>query len=237
MPLAHAGSGQPSNTPVRLPAHMHKTVTVDMGESVLEHNRALARANREHLKEHGVRAFDFLGAVGSGKTMLIERLADVLKAQGLQVGAIAGDVAGDDDYRRFRKKGIRAANVNTGKECHLDAHLVEHALEELDLMKIDVLFIENVGNLVCPADFPLGAERRVVVISTTEGDDMVRKHPVIFRLSDIIVINKVDLAKIMEVDPKGLVRDAKTVRPDAKIFLTDARHGKGIKELMKAMGL
>jgi len=235
MPLAHAGSGQPSNTPVRLPAHMHKTVTVDMGESVLEHNRALARANREHLKEHGVRAFDFLGAVGSGKTMLIERLADVLKAQGLQVGAIAGDVAGDDDYRRFRKKGIRAANVNTGKECHLDAHLVEHALEELDLMKIDVLFIENVGNLVCPADFPLGAERRVVVISTTEGDDMVRKHPAIFRDADVCVLNKVDLASAVDVDPKVLERDFRKLNKHAPFILTNAKKGEGVEELLGAL--
>jgi len=214
---------------------MHKTVTVDMGESVLEHNRELARANRELLREHGVRAYDFLGAVGSGKTMLIERLADILEEQGLQVGAIAGDVAGDDDYRRFQKKGIRAANVNTGKECHLDAHLVEHALEELDLMQIDVLFIENVGNLVCPADFPLGAERRVVVISTTEGDDMVRKHPAIFRDADVCVLNKIDLADAVDVDPKVLERDFRKLNKHAPFIYTNAKKGEGVEELLKAL--
>ena len=214
---------------------MHKTVSVDMGESVLEHNRELARANRELLREHGVRAYDFLGAVGSGKTMLIERLADILEEQGLQVGAIAGDVAGDDDYRRFQKKGIRAANVNTGKECHLDAHLVEHALEELDLMQIDVLFIENVGNLVCPADFPLGAERRVVVISTTEGDDMVRKHPAIFRDADVCVLNKVDLADAVDVDPKVLERDFRKLNKHAPFILTNAKKGEGVEDLLRAL--
>ncbi|UCC94184.1 MAG: hydrogenase nickel incorporation protein HypB, partial [Thermoplasmata archaeon] len=152
---------------------MHKTVTVDLAESVMEANRDLARQNRALLKGAGVRAYDFLGAVGSGKTLLIERLTELLSARGVRVGAIAGDVAGDDDHQRFLAAGIVSENLNTGKECHLDAHLVEHALEHMDLSRFDVLFIENVGNLVCPADFPLGTDKRVVVISTTEGDDMV----------------------------------------------------------------
>jgi hydrogenase nickel incorporation protein HypB len=133
--------------------------------------------------------------------------------------------------------GIVAENLNTMKECHLDAHLVDHALEHLDLDSIDVLFIENVGNLVCPTDFPLGTDMRVLVISVTEGDDMVRKHPLIFRLADIVVINKVDLAEVMEVDPEALAADVRKVRPDAKVFLTDAKRGKGIDALISAMGI
>jgi hydrogenase nickel incorporation protein HypB len=214
---------------------MHKTVTLDMATSVLDENRRLARANREHLKSHGVRAFDFLGAVGSGKTMLIERLAELMRARNIRAGAIAGDVAGDDDYRRFRKAGLPAANVNTGKECHLDAHLVEHALDELDLDLLDVLFIENVGNLVCPADFPLGAEKRVVVISTTEGDDMVRKHPAIFRDADICVLNKADLARAVDVDVRVLERDFRAVNAHAPFLLTNARHGDGVESLLDAL--
>jgi len=119
----------------------------------------------------------------------------------------------------------------------LDAHLVDHALEDLPLDKIDFLFIENVGNLVCPVDFPVGSHKRVVVISVTEGDDMVRKHPAIFAFSDVIVINKVDLAQAMEVDPKILERDAKRTNPAAKIIMMDARRSKGMDELMKALGL
>jgi len=133
--------------------------------------------------------------------------------------------------------GIPAANVNTGKECHLDAHLVDHALEDLPLGELDYLFIENVGNLVCPVDFPLGSHKRVVVISVTEGDDMVRKHPAIFAFSDVIVINKIDLADAMEVDPKILERDARRINPAAKIIMMDARRGKGMPELMAALGL
>lgn len=227
--------GKTVNTAPGLPSSMHKTVTVDLVEGILEENRIIARRNREHLRSHGVRAFDLLGAVGSGKTMLIERLSELLSARGVKVGAIAGDVAGDDDHRRFLAKGILSENLNTGKECHLDAHLVEHALEHLDLDSIDVLFIENVGNLVCPADFPLGAERRVVVISTTEGDDTVRKHPLIFRDADVCVINKVDLAGPVGVDVDVIEGDFRTVNGHAPFIRTNAKTGEGVGELLEAL--
>jgi len=216
---------------------VHKTVTLDMEKDILAANRQIAEDNRKLLDKHGIVAFDFLGAIGSGKTLIIEKLADLLKSKGKAVGAIAGDVSGDDDYTRFRAHGMPAANINTGKECHLDAHLVDHALEDLPLDNIQYLFIENVGNLVCPVDFPLGSHKRVVVISVTEGDDMVRKHPAIFAFSDVIVINKIDLAEAMQVDPKILERDAKRVNPAAKIILMDARHGKGLDQLAAALGL
>jgi hydrogenase nickel incorporation protein HypB len=216
---------------------MHKVVDVELGADILAANKRISEDNAKLLKGYGIRSFDFVGAIGSGKTLIIEAIIDELKKDKVRCGAIAGDLAGDDDYNRFKGHGIQAENLNTGKECHLDAHLVDHALEHMDLDKIDVLFIENVGNLICPTDFPLGVDMRVLVVSVTEGDDMVRKHPLIFRLSDIIVINKVDLAKAMEVHPEGLVEDVRKVRPDAKVFLTDAKHGKGIAELMKAMGL
>jgi hydrogenase nickel incorporation protein HypB len=216
---------------------MHKVVTVDLEKDILSENRRIADENRKRLEEHEIVAFDFLGAIGSGKTLIIEKLVEVLKAKGKRGAAIAGDVSGDDDYQRFTAHGIPAANINTGKECHLDAHLVDHALEDLPLDKIDYLFIENVGNLVCPVDFPVGSHKRVVVISVTEGDDMVRKHPAIFAFSDVIVINKVDLAQAMEVDPKILERDAKRTNPAAKIIMMDARRGKGMDELVRALGL
>ena len=216
---------------------MHKTVTLDLEKDILAENRRLADENRELLDDHGIVAFDFLGAIGSGKTLIIEKLVDILKAKGKRAAAIAGDVSGDDDYTRFRAHDIPAANINTGKECHLDAHLVDHALEDLPLDKIDYLFIENVGNLVCPVDFPVGSHKRVVVISVTEGDDMVRKHPAIFAFSDVIIVNKVDLSGAMQVDPKILERDAKRVNPGAKIILMDARHGMGMDTLVSALGL
>jgi hydrogenase nickel incorporation protein HypB len=216
---------------------MHKVVTVDMEKDILSANKELADQNRALLDEHDIRAFDFLGAIGSGKTLIIERLIDRLTGSGKRCAAIAGDVAGDDDYRRFVAHGVVAQNISTGKECHLDAHLVDHALEHLPLHELDYIFVENVGNLVCPVDFPLGSHARVVVISVTEGDDMVRKHPAIFAFSDVIVVNKVDLADAMEVDPNSIVDDARRANPKAKIVMMDARHGKGIDDLVEALGL
>jgi len=215
---------------------MHQIVH-EMEADILRANRKLAELNRNQLADHHIICVEFLGAIGSGKTQLIEQLGTILKEEGVRVGAIVGDVAGDDDFRRLQKCGIVAVNINTGKECHLDAHLVEHALDHLDLLSIDVLFIENVGNLVCPADFPLGSEKRVVIISVTEGDDMVRKHPAIFTHADVMVINKVDLAVAMEVDPHILHNDVMKINPNIQVVETDARHGKGIRELVSILAI
>ena len=209
---------------------------MELGANILGANKRIADDNHAHLKSHGIRSFDFVGSIGSGKTLIIEKMIEALKAGGKRVGCIAGDVAGDDDYKRFVKRGAVAENVNTGKECHLDAHMVDHALEHLKLDEMDVLFIENVGNLVCPGDFPLGADKRVVVISVTEGDDMVRKHPLIFTIADLIVINKIDLAGAVDVDPQILVRDARNLNSRAPVILTDAKHGSGMDELKQALG-
>lgn len=216
---------------------MHKSVSIEMEKDLLAANRELAEENHTTLTHRKVRSFDFLGAIGSGKTLLIERIIDRLKKKNIRAAAIAGDVAGHDDYDRFKEHGIPAENVSTGKECHLDAHLIHHAIEKLPLDEIDVLFIENVGNLVCPVDFPLGTDKRVVVISVTEGEDMVRKHPLIFAFADVVSINKVDLADAMEVNPQTLMDDVKRVNPKARIVLTDARHETGMDELMEALEL
>lgn len=210
---------------------MHK-IDILMEKDIMEANNRIANENRKKLLENNVKAYDMLGAIGSGKTLIIEKLSLMLKDKGIKTGAIAGDVAGKDDYARFMKIGIPSININTGKECHLDAHLVEHAIEKLPLEKIDILFIENVGNLVCPADFLLGSEKRIVVVSTTEGNDMVRKHPIIFGQCDMAVLNKIDLAKYVDADPDAVVSDFKKINPHKKIFLTDAKHGKGLKDLM-----
>ena len=216
---------------------MHKTVDINLGADILEVNSELANRNSIRLKNAGVRAFDFMGSIGSGKTLLIEGLIDLLGEKGIRTGAIAGDVSGNDDYLRFKGHGIPVTNINTDKDCHLDAHRIEHILEEFDLSLIDVLFIENVGNLVCPADFPLGTDKRVVVISVTEGDDMVRKHPVIFGLADIIVINKIDLAEIIEVDIDIIAKDAAKVAPHTKLIMTDAKHRVGLDKLLVSLEL
>lgn len=215
---------------------MHMVCDVELGADILAANKKLAENNRAHLCSHGVKCFDIQGAIGSGKTLIIEGLIEILKSKGVRCGVIAGDVAGDDDYKRFSAHGIPVINVNTGKECHLDAHLVDHAIEKLNLNELDALFIENVGNLVCPSDFPLGSDMRVTVVSVTEGDDMVRKHPVLMGMSDIIVVNKMSLAEAMGVDPEVLKRDAGSINPHIPVVFTDARTGQGFDDLLEKLG-
>jgi hydrogenase nickel incorporation protein HypB len=206
-------------------------------EDVLGAQLALAEENYRLLKEKGVHAISVMGAIGSGKTSLIERIIDRAKPCGIVVATIAADSAGDDDHRRFLARGAHSVNLNTEDDCHLDAHRISHTLESLPLHEIDVLFVENVGNLICPADFPLGTDVEMIVISVTEGDDMVRKHPKIFAQTDLIVINKIDLASAVGVDPQTLVRDYAKVNPHGRAILTDARHNRGIDELLRALGI
>lgn len=211
---------------------MHK-VDVAVGKDIFAENEKIAQANAERFREANVTAIDLMGAIGSGKTLLLEKIIDRLLGT-RRVGVIVGDVTGDSDYRRIKDHHVPVVNINTGKECHLDAHLIEHALDDLDLQDIDVLFIENIGNLVCPADFNLGCDKRGVIISVTEGDDMVKKHPLIFQTADFIVINKVDLAEHMGVDLDTIIADIDEIAPQT-YFLTDARHDEGIDELVQWM--
>jgi hydrogenase nickel incorporation protein HypB len=210
-------------------------IDISIEKDVFEANNRLAHENAHLLADHGVRAFDILGAIGSGKTALIERLVPLLKQKGIRAGAIAGDVYGDDDFQRIVATGIPAVNANTGKECHLDAHLVHHSLKQLPLDDIDILFIENVGNMVCPTDFKVGAEKRIVVVSTTEGDDVVNKHPMMSRESSIGVINKIDLAELIGANPDRMEADMRRYNPEIKVFRTNMKTGEGIEALLEAL--
>lgn len=206
---------------------MHHTAKILIEEDVIGTSTELGLENRRLLDQAGVRAFNIMGAIGSGKTSLIERAIEQLKDD-YKIAVIAGDVIADFDSERFRKHSIPVIPLNTGKECHLDAHLVKHALEQLRLDDVDLLFIENVGNLICPSDFYLGEHRRVIVVSVTEGEDIVAKHPVIFKAADAAIINKVDIARFVDADPDKMVSDALRNVPLA--FKTSLRTGLGIEK-------
>ena len=207
---------------------MHK-IDASIEKDLFAENQRLAKKIHTTLQSHGIVSFDFMGAIGSGKTLLIENLIDLVPEK--NVGVIVGDVTGDDDYQRIKGHKVPVVNINTGKECHLDAHLIAHALEQVPLEEIDLLFIENIGNLVCPADFPLGTDKRLVMISVTEGDDMVRKHPIIFQIADAIIINKIDLADIIGVSIPKIMDDIKKLG-EKTTFLTDAKNRRGVNSLL-----
>ena len=213
-------------------------VQVGMEYDVLRENNKIAHENYRLLKQHNIKSIDIMGSIGAGKTALIIKLGEKLRTKGLRVCAIAGDVTGDDDFARMTASGMDAYNCNTGHECHLDANLVRKRLEAIDLDKYDVVFIENVGNLVCPADFPLGTDYRVVVVSTTEGDDMVRKHHDIFTHSDVAVLNKIDIADAVDVDPDVIANDYRKLAGGLKeIFRCSVRKDQGIDEIITALKL
>jgi len=209
---------------------------VELSEDLLKENKRLADENKQLLNANGAKAVDVMGSIGSGKTSLIEKMVQLLKNR-YQIAVFKGDLTTTIDAELIARHGVETIAINTGKECHLDANLVKKALQKLDLKKIDLLFIENVGNLICPAEFPLGSDKRVVVVSVTEGPYMVIKHPFIFMEADVVAINKVDLAQAMNVDAKKLEKDVKTINPNATVVATNCRTGEGVDGVAKALGL
>jgi len=217
---------------------VHNITEIGMEYDVLKENVKIANANHTLLTENNIRSVDIMGSIGSGKTSLIIKMAEKLSKKGIRVGAIAGDVTGDDDFKRMKNAGINAINCNTGRECHLDANMVKKVLKKMNLKDIDVLLIENVGNLVCPADFPLGTDMRMVVISTTEGDDMVRKHPDIFLHSDVAVINKADIAEYVDVDINVVKNDYSRLTGGVlRMIECSVKKDKGVNEIIDALKL
>lgn len=211
------------------------TAAADVEADVLAEIRERAGEVHEVLAhEHGVYCVELAGSTGGGKTELLERLIE-RSPEEEAIGVIVGDVAGADDATRLRAHGVEVVNVNTGKECHLDPTVVSDALEGFDLDALDTLYIENVGNMVCPADFPLGANRRVLVVSTTEGEDVVRKHPMLVQTADAVVVNKVDIADAVGTDVERIHDDVEATSPDTPVFETDARTGAGIPALARTL--
>ncbi len=207
---------------------MHTTEEVSINYDILEANAEIARNNRNNLDRYNVIAFNIMGAIGSGKTLLIEKTIEKLGKK-YRIGAIAGDVVARIDTARFEKYGIPAVGLNTGKECHLDAHLVEHGLESLPLDSLDLLFMENVGNLICPTDFELGEHKRIVIVSVSEGDDIVEKHPLIFSTADLIIVNKIDIAGAVSADADKMVRDARIINPRTDVLRMSLKTGEGFE--------
>jgi len=204
---------------------------ITLDKDILEINKKIAANNRKILDSHGILAVNIMGAIGSGKTLLIEKVAKKMQVD-YRIGIIAGDVISELDAERLKRVCKNVIGINTGKECHLDAHLISHALKKMKLSEIDILFIENVGNLICPVDFDLGAHKNVTVVSVSEGDDTILKHPMIFLTSDAAIINKIDIAKALDSDPEKMKNDALKINPNLKVFLTSVKKDIGIDDFI-----
>ena len=205
-------------------------VPVEIHERLLSDNDRLAEHNRAHFAEHGILAVNLMGSPGAGKTAMLEATARAMSAaRGL--AAITGDLETDRDARRLRDAGIRAEAITTGSACHLDARMIHHALHRGAAEGADTLFIENVGNLVCPAIYDLGQTVTVVALSVTEGEDKPLKYPPMFRSADLVLLTKIDLLPALpDYDRDALAESLAQVMPDPRLLPVSARTGDGIAE-------
>ena len=202
------------------PADVH---SIEVLTGLLAENDSLAGHVRQHLDDHGVLALNLMSSPGSGKTSLLEATIDALGGK-YRIGVIEGDLETENDALRIRAKGVPAVQITTGQTCHLDAHMVHDALHVFDLGAIDLLFIENVGNLVCPATFDLGQHANVVLLSVTEGDDKPAKYPVMFRGADLVLLSKADLLPVLDdFDPHKAERHLRELANAAEVQLVSAR--------------
>ncbi len=197
-------------------------------QGLLSENDRIAAHNREHFDRHGVLAINLMSSPGSGKTRLLEETISAI-ADEMRIAVVEGDLETENDARRIREKGVEAVQITTGTACHLDAHMVHKALHQLDLDNVDILFIENVGNLVCPASFDLGQHRNITLLSVTEGDDKPAKYPVMFRASDLMLVSKSDLLTVLDdFLPEKAERHLRELASTAPVFTLSARSGEGM---------
>lgn len=201
---------------------------IRLAAKILEANDLIALENRRLFDKAGLFVINLMSAPGAGKTSVLEKT--LLQNSGLRIGVIEGDIAGTDDAERIEKLGAPVVQLNTGGACHLDANMIYAVLNDLPLSEIDLLFIENVGNLVCPAEFKVGEDIKVMLLSITEGHDKPLKYPLMFRESSVLLLNKVDLAPYLDVDIGKIKKDALSLNPKLKIFEVSCKTGQGISE-------
>lgn len=202
--------------------------TVEVLTKILDENDRQANSNREHFERHGILAVNLMSSPGAGKTTLLEKTIELLGDE-LRIGVIEGDLETNRDAERIRAKGVPAHQITTGQACHLDAFMVHEGIHHLPLEELDIVFIENVGNLVCPASYDVGAHVNVVLLSTTEGDDKPEKYPVMFRSADLMLITKIDLLPYMDFDLEKAVSSARSVNPKIDVIKLSSKSGEGFE--------
>jgi len=201
---------------------------------IMEENDEQAEEIRAYLGKRGARMMNVMSAPGSGKTLLFERVIPLLKERGLKVGIIEGDLATANDANRLAPLGAPVALITTetfGGGCHLSAAMIRSALGELSSHELDLILVENVGNLVCPAEFDIGADGNIVLVSVVEGEDKPLKYPTMFRAADVVCITKIDIAEAVGADVRLLTKNVRQINPEARIVMTSGKTGEGAEEV------
>ena len=208
------------------------TRLVEVRQHVLKNNDVVARGLRDRFREAGVYVVSLVSSPGAGKTLFLEKVLGLLRDR-YRVAALVGDLATDNDALRLARSGAPVKQITTGAVCHLEAAMVQGALEGWNLQDLDFLFVENVGNLVCPATFDLGEDLRLVLVSVTEGEDKPLKYPTIFNTADVAVLTKMDLAAAVEFDATAAHRNIQAVRPGMQVFEVSAKTGQGMEQWLR----
>lgn len=202
-------------------------IKVPVVRNILQANDRLAEANRKRFDDAGIFVFNLMSSPGAGKTSLLERTVEAL-ADRIRMAVIEGDLQSSFDAERIQRKGVQAVQINTDGGCHLDGNMIQLAMESLDLQTLDLLIIENVGNLVCPAEFNLGEDEKVMILSVAEGDDKPSKYPLMFQLSSVLLVNKIDLLPYLDCDVGKIRERARQINPRQEIFEVSCRSGEGL---------
>ncbi|GAB6072938.1 hydrogenase nickel incorporation protein HypB [Venenivibrio stagnispumantis] len=203
--------------------------TISVLTKILDANDKQAESNRKHFDEHNIYAVNLMSSPGAGKTSLLERTIEILKDE-LSIGVIEGDLETNKDAERVKAKGAVAYQITTGQACHLDAFMVHEGIHHLPLEDLDIVFIENVGNLVCPASYDVGAHTNVVLLSVPEGDDKPAKYPVMFRTADLVIITKIDLLPYFDFDIDYAINEIKKLNPKVDIIKLSTKTGDGLEK-------
>ena len=212
-----------------------RTVSIDIKKDLFGANEDAAAINADLFKKHGIKAIDIMGSVGTGKTQLIEALCEQLSDK-YRILMLAGDLATRIDADRVASHGVDTIQINTGTACHLDARMINVVLKHAWSIPRRGIIIENVGNLICPAGYSLGVHRKIVVVSVTEGPYMIKKHPLTIKRADMVVINKIDLAEVLEFDVESLIRDVREVDANIPVVTVSSKTKQGIDELVIELG-
>lgn len=213
-----------------------RDLVIETKKEVEKENKILAeRINKEFVRNH-IKSFDIVGAIGAGKTAILERIVFHLKNK-YRILVICGDITTRVDADRIEKHNAETVQINTGRECALNAYHIYQIIKNKDLTDYDLIFIENVGNLICPSEFTLGTDKRIVIVSITEGEWVVEKHPLLFKTSDITIINKIDLKERLGTNVEKMINDAKEINPNIIVLTTSAKTGKNIDKLIEILDL